>query len=103
MVWVEDILARVRELASAGRVRFTHKALRELTDLDLGLDENDCCDVLMGLTAFDSARRFRSTITGEWMYVFKPLVTSRRLYLKLILRGNCIVISFHEEGDEDVD
>ena len=66
-----------------------------------GLDEDDCCDVLKELTAPDSAGRIRSTITGEWMYVFKPTVTSTRLYLKLILRRNCIIISFHEEGDED--
>ena len=99
--WLENVLARVRELASAGKVRFTHKALRELASLDLGLDQDDCCDVLKKLTATDSAARIRSTITGEWMYVFKPTVTSTRLYLKLILRGDCIIISFHEEGNED--
>ncbi len=99
--WLQGVLARVRELASAGKVRFTHKALRELTGLDLGLDQDDCCDLLKKLTATDSAGRIKSTITGEWMYVFKPTVTSTRLYLKLILRGDCIIISLHEEGNED--
>ena len=99
--WLENVLARVRELASAGKVRFTHKALRELADLDLGLDEDDCCVVLKELSAPDSAGRIRSTITGEWMYVFTPTVTGTRLYLKLLLRGNCVIISLHEEGDED--
>jgi len=99
--WLENVLARVRELASDGKVSFTHKALRELADLDLGLDEDDCCDVLKDLATSDSAGRIRSTITGEWMYVFKPTVTGTRLYLKLILRSNCIVISFHEEGNDD--
>lgn len=37
--WLHNVLARVRELASAGKVRFTHKALRELVGLDLGLDQ----------------------------------------------------------------
>jgi hypothetical protein len=86
---------------AGGGVSFTHKALRELADLDLGLDEDDCCNVLKELTAPNSAGRIKSTTTGEWMYVFKPTVTGACLYLKLILRGNCIIISFHEEGDED--
>lgn len=101
--WLQGVLGRIRELASAGKVRFTHKALRELVSLDLELDQDDCCDLLKKLTATDSAGRIRSTITGEWMYVFKPTITSRRLYLKLILRGDCIIISFHEEGNEDGD
>ena len=99
--WLQNVLARVRELASAGKVRFTHKALRELVGLDLGLDQDDCCDVLKKLTATASAGRIRSAISGEWMYVFKPTVTGTRLYVKLILRGDCIIISFHEEGIDD--
>ena len=99
--WVQNVLARVRELSSAGKVRFTHKALRELVSLELGLDPDDCCDVLKKLTATDSAGRIRSAISGEWMYVFKPTVTGTRLYVKLILRGDCIIISFHEEGIDD--
>ena len=43
----------------------------------------------------------QSAISGEWMYVFKPTVTGTRLYVKLILRGDCIIISFHEEGIDD--
>ena len=96
--WVQLVLARVHLLARAGQVRFTHKALRELAALDLGLDQDDCCDVLKELTATDSAGRTRSAITGEWMYVFKTTVTGTQLYLKLILRADCIIISFHEEG-----
>ena len=96
--WLQNVLARVRELASAGKVRFTHKALRELASLELGLDQDDACDVLKRLTATDSSGRIRSVSSGEWMYVFKPTVTGARLYLKLILRRDCIIISFHEEG-----
>ena len=101
--WLKNALARIREHATAGRVRFTHKALRELTALELGLDPDDCCDVLSSLGASDSAGRVKSSITSEWMYVFKPMVTGTRLYLKLILRRECIIISFHEEGDDDGD
>ena len=99
--WLQNVLARVRELASAGKVRFTHKALRELAILELGLDQDDACDVLKKLKATDSAGRIRSANSGEWMYVFQPTLTGTRLYLKLILRGDCIIISFHEEGIDD--
>ena len=99
--WLEVVLTRVHELASAGKVRFTYKALRELAWLDLGMDEGDCLDLLRDLEAPDSAGRIRSAITGEWMYVFKPTVLETRIYLKLILRGDCIIISFHGEGGEN--
>jgi len=33
------------------------------------------------------------------MYVFKPKVAGSVLYVKVILRTNCILISFHEDED----
>jgi hypothetical protein len=87
-------------LAGARRVLFTLKARRELASLDLGLDEEDACDVLGDLTTDDSAGRLKSEATGEWMYLFKPRLAGMVLYVKLIVRSNCVVISFHEdEGD----
>ena len=49
------------------------------------------------LTAEDSAGRLKAATTGEWMYVFKPQVFETALYVKVILRGRCILISFHED------
>ena len=82
-------------------VAFTLKALRELTLLDL--DPEDACEVIseLGLGDFDS--RFRSALTSEWMYVFKPEVSSATLYVKLVVRSNCDVISFHEDESNDID
>jgi 1,6-anhydro-N-acetylmuramate kinase len=38
------------------------------------------------------------------MYLFTPRVGVTTVYLKLVLRADCIVISFHEEpGHEDQD
>lgn len=37
---------------------------------------------------------------GEWMYVFKPYVGGRVLYVKLIVRDGCVVVSFHEDEGE---
>ncbi len=91
------LLARVHTLARAGKVRFTHKALRELALLELGLDESDALDILTNLTAEEYVGRVTSERTGEGMHIFKPAVAGTPIYVKLILRAECVVISFHEE------
>jgi len=95
--WLPRVLTRVRELAAARKVVFTLKARRELASLDIGLDEADACDVLARLAVADSAGRLESAWTGEWMYLFKPRLAGVVLYLKLILRSDCLVVSFHED------
>ena len=70
-------------------------------ELELGLDEVDAIDVLAGLTEGDSAGRLRSKVTDERLYVFKPDVGGTVIYIKVILRANCVVVSFHEEGYDD--
>ena len=104
--WLPKVLTRIRELVVARRVRFTLKARRELALLATGLDEEDACDALAKLIAEDSDGRLLSEVTGEWMYLFKPAPASARLYVKVILRSDCIVVSFHEdegEGHEEED
>ncbi len=68
-----------------------------MASLDIGLDEEDACDVLARLGVEDSAGRLESAWTGEWMYLFKPQLAGVVLYLKLILRNDCLVVSFHED------
>lgn len=100
--WLPKLLKRVHGLVAQRRVRFTLKARQELAALGAGLDEEDACDVLAGLGVDDSAGRLVSEGTGEWMYVFKPLVAGTPVYLKLVLRDSCLIVSFHEdEGDPD--
>jgi len=99
--WLGKALARIIALAAERRVLFTLKARRELAGL--GFDEQDACEILTGLGIEDSAGRFRSVVTNEWLYVFKPQVIEVTLYLKLILRSDCIVISFHEDEAEDIE
>lgn len=103
--WLPRLLRRIHELAGRGQVRLTLKAARELAALGgAGLDVQDACDVLVALAADDFAQRFESEHTGEWMYVFKPSVAGTVVYLKLVLRAECVVVSFHEdegEGDEE--
>ena len=99
--WLQAVLRRVRTHAAAGHVRFTHKALCELADLDLGLDERDACRILSGLTAGDAGGRTVSEHVGEWLHVFKPRVAGTILYVKLVLRADCVVVSFHREVPDD--
>lgn len=95
--WLNSALRRIKDLAIARKVAFTLKAFQELAEL--GLDEEDACEVLASLTAEDCAGRKRSATTGEWMYVFKPDVAGSVFYVKVILRINCVLISFHEDED----
>ena len=64
--------------------------------MELGLDEEDTCDILAKLTLEDVGR-LQSAATGEWMYLFKPELAGSVLYVKLILRSDCVVVSFHED------
>lgn len=101
--WLPTLLVRIRGLASAGHVAFTHKALRELAQLGIGLDEDDACDILCHLHAPDFSERVKSESTGEWLYVFKPEVAGTAIYLKVVLRNACIVISLHEDHEAQHD
>ncbi len=93
--WLPKVLRRIHERAAAGEVRLTYKAEREA--LLLGLSPEDVRDALAGLGAEDSAGRLASEVTGEWMYVFKPDVGEQIIYVKLVLREDCVVVSFHED------
>lgn len=94
--WLPRMLAGVHERASTGKVRLTAKAHREVAALGAGLDPEDVREVLLGLTASDSAGRHVSRKTSEWMYVFRLQLGGECVYLKLVLRGECVVVSFHE-------
>ena len=93
------VAARVRSLAAEGRVRFTLKAVCELAAL--GLDSGDACEILAALRPSAFGKRVASLETAEWMYVFKPVVNGMVMYLKLILRAGCLVVSFHEDDADD--
>ena len=100
MPGLSRVLRRVRALAAERRVRFTLKALRELATLDL--DATDACDAIAALKPSDFVQTLVSDATGEGMYVFKPRVAETRIYLKLVLRNGCLVVSFHaDEGAYD--
>jgi hypothetical protein len=69
----------------------------------MGLDEDDACDVLANLIRRDLVGRLVAEKTGEWMYVFTPSVAGVVVCVKVVVRANCVVISFHEEEERDED
>jgi len=97
--WLSQALERIHSLSWRRRIWFTHKALGELAQL--GLDEMDARMILMELSPADSHGRVRSRATGEWLYVFRTRVAGVDAYVKLVLRRECVVVSFHEERGED--
>ena len=99
--WLPGILARIHELAAERKIRLTGKAFNVLRELRLCLDPEDVRDVLMNLTAAESAGRQVSMATGEWMYIFKPDVGWVPAYVKLVLRSSCVVVPFHEDEESD--
>ena len=76
-------------------------AHRRIEALDPGLAEEDVFAVVARLERHDFTRRLVSEATGEWLYVFKPFVDARPVYVKLVLRGECVLISFHEDEEEE--
>lgn len=100
--WAARVLAEIHRLVALGHVRFTLKATEELAALDLGLDEQDALHVLSQLRVADLVGRVPSARAPEWLYVFKRELGGMVLYMKLIVRSDCVVISFHEdEGATD--
>jgi hypothetical protein len=98
--WLSGVLHRIHKLARADNVRLTVKALAEVRGLGLGVA--DVIDVLIALTPNDSRGRVRSSVSSEWLYVFKPTVAETVLYVKVVLRNDCVVVSFHrDESDEE--
>lgn len=97
--WLPAVLRRIAALAGAGRVRITAKAFDELREL--GCTEEDAVDALMRLRTRDFHQRLQSIHTDEGLYVFKPRVAGFTLYVKLVLRSHCVLISFHEDSDDD--
>jgi hypothetical protein len=79
------------------------KAFQELARLSMDLDEEDACEILATLRPSDLARRVVSTRTGEWMYVFTPTIGGTVVYIKVVVRNDCVVISFHEDENNDED
>ena len=99
--WLSGVLDRIHKLADESKVRLTVKAIAEVRGLGLGLAVSDVVDILTALSPADSAGRLRSSASSEWLYVFKPTVAETVLYVKVVLRGDCVVVSFHKDKSDE--
>ena len=93
--WLFRVLKRIHQSAATGHVRLTYKA--EAEALLLGFSPEDVSEIMAGLEEEDCTGRLASATTGEWMYVFKADVGGLIIYVNVLLRENCVVVSFHED------
>ena len=85
-------------LAAAGRLRFTATARAEANEL--GLSHEDVALLLCHVTPHDRPTRLRSLSSHDRLYSFSPALPGLRLYLKIAIRADCVVISCHEDRPE---
>jgi hypothetical protein len=99
--WLARTLSRIHRMVATDRVRLTRKAQEEARALHLLAEDVE--DLLASLAASHYAARLRSDVTGETMFVFVLLVGDTPMYIKLVLRNECVVVSFHEDAEADVE
>lgn len=94
---VRTYLQRVRSLIRAGRSRIADYALERAFE-ELGWDEVDILAAVTALTPADFLRRDASlAVEGGDIWIFTPLDASAgRLWIRLTIRDDLIVVSFHE-------
>ena len=85
------------------RVRWTEKARRELLLFLPELSYRDAEEFISGLEREDFHRKLRSEGPGDVLWVFTPEVHGEELGVKLVLRNDCVVVSFHRDDDEGDD
>lgn len=64
---------------------------------ELGLHLSDAVELLTSLRARQSRGRVWSSATNEWLLIFEIAAAGVPLYLKIILRACCVVVSLHED------
>jgi hypothetical protein len=101
--WLAAALQQIHEAAASGQVEFTLKAQDEIENLGLWLDLEFAAEILKELAEHEFVERVRSKKAGEWLYVFKPEVFEVVLYVKIAVRFQCVVISFHRDRDGQED
>lgn len=88
-------LSKVRELLDAGRVRATASALSG--GASLGLDFDLMLDVVRALSAADFYKSMSTQADHRiWQDVYRPSTCAGRVYLKLTVIDDVLIVSFKE-------
>lgn len=99
--WLGEVLKAVHRNVRRGTVQVTLKALQEMAALEPSISPAEACQLLEGLDRASFRRRLRSIRSGEWLYVFRTAWCAERVYIKLLLRSGCTIVSFHPEASDD--
>ena len=88
-------LAAVKSLAIAGRIRVTSSALAGAACLDLGFSE------IVAFVGALTAKDFHKSMTTHadhtiWQDVYRPTTAVGKVYLKLTVFEDVLVVSFKE-------
>jgi motility quorum-sensing regulator/GCU-specific mRNA interferase toxin len=88
-------LSIVKALIEAGKVRITISALAGADAL--GLDFDGIVSIIMALTPKDFYKSMTSHNSHkEWQDVYRPTTYVGEVYLKLIVVGDVLILSFKE-------
>ncbi|MGK6312878.1 type II toxin-antitoxin system MqsR family toxin [Neorhizobium sp. DT-125] len=88
-------LERVKSLVKAGQVRTTYSALAGASRLDFTLSE--MYETVLALTPVDFYKSM--TTYGDhkvWQDVYRPMTKAGRIYLKLTVIDDVLIVSFKE-------
>ena len=90
-------LPALRGLIESGRVRATRSALEGAAGMGLSFDQ--VIEVILGLSSTDF---FKSMTTRAdhriWQDVYRPMTRVGRVYLKLTVIDEVLIVSFKEFG-----
>ncbi len=89
-------LSIVQELVTRGAVTATNSAMNCADNLGLSFD--DMCDAISNLTTADF---YKSMTTYNdhtiWQDVYKPTLACGKVYLKVTVKNNVLIVSFKED------
>lgn len=89
-------LATVKQLIRSERVRITRTAVEDAEAL--GLSFQQVCLVLLNLSEKDFYKSMTTYADHRiWQDVYRPLLAGRRLYLKITVIEDLLVVSFKEK------
>jgi motility quorum-sensing regulator/GCU-specific mRNA interferase toxin len=88
-------LSLVHELIQAGKLRMTGSALAGAAGLGLGRD--DIVDTAMALTSKDFYKSMTTYLDHRvWQDVYRPITAAGKVYLKLTVVDEVLIVSFKE-------
>jgi motility quorum-sensing regulator/GCU-specific mRNA interferase toxin len=88
-------LATVKLLIQQGRIRATFSAIRSAAPL--GYDFDGIVNVISGLTSHDFYKSMTTHADHRiWQDVYRPHVGAQKIYLKLTVIDDVLIVSFKE-------